>query len=663
MEKQQPSGFIDEDPPTLVSPSVDSRNQNYEDTKDIVIKKAELQAAQYQKSYFLTAILLFSGFVIGYAYGLDANTRYVYTGYASASYGQHSLISTISVINAVIGAAAQIVYARLSDIFGRLYILIVAIVFYVVGTIIQSQAHDIERYCAGSVFYNLGYVGVLLIVLIIMSDLSTLRWRLLYQFIPAFPYVINTWISGNVTAAVGPLEHWSWGIGMWAFIFPLASLPFCCCLLHMRWLASRTPEWKEVVQRKTFFQRNGFVKTVIELFWRLDIIGVILLIAMLGCILVPLTLAGGTEETWSHGNIIAPLVVGIVLIPVFVFFEARFARYPLAPFKLLKDRGIWSALCLAFLLNFIYYMVANYLYTVLIVAVDESVTSATRISSLYSFVSTVWSPIFAIIVAYVRRLKYFIVFGVSLWFLSTGLLYHFRGGDGAGPGIIGGLCVWGIGGTMFSYPITVSMQSATSHENLAIVAAFSYTMYRIGSAVGNSVSGAVWTQLLPDRLARNLGNVTLAAEVYANPYKFAANYDWATPERQAAVEAYTHIQRLETVIALCFCTLLIVCSLFLRDPRLTNKVAHDGEIEEGQLIVKEDHDPVVEFVRTKIFRKEPRPKRVPCSSEIEEEDPIVEFIRTKIFKKAPRPRHTQEPALSADSIHDQGIDSNTEKKI
>ncbi|ODV72603.1 MFS general substrate transporter, partial [Cyberlindnera jadinii NRRL Y-1542] len=335
----------------------------------------------------------------------------------------------------------------------------------------------------------------------------------------------------------------------------------------------------------------------------------ILLIAMLGCILVPLTLAGGLSEKWSQGYIIAPLVVGFCLVPVFVYFEAKFSRYPLAPFKLLKDRGIWSALCLAFLLNFIYYMVANYLYPVLIIAVGESVTSATRITSLYSFVSTVWSPIFAVIVAYVRRLKPFIIVGVSLWFLSTGLLYHFRGGDGAGPGIIGGLCVWGIGGTMFAYPITVSMQSATSHENLATVAALAYTMYRIGSAVGNSVSGAVWTQILPDRLARNLGNATLAAEVYADPYTFAANNAWETPQRQAVVEAYIHIQRLETVIALCFCSLLIVFSLLLRNPKLTDKVANDGELLEGQLIVKDDEDPIVEFIRTKIFRKQPRLKK------------------------------------------------------
>jgi hypothetical protein len=34
--------------------------------------------------------------------------RYTYQGYATASYAQHSLLSTITVVRSVIGAAAQV---------------------------------------------------------------------------------------------------------------------------------------------------------------------------------------------------------------------------------------------------------------------------------------------------------------------------------------------------------------------------------------------------------------------------------------------------------------------------------------------------------------------------------------------------------------------------
>lgn len=602
------------------------RDAHYNDQKQIVVRKAELAASQYSSNKYYTALLLFSAFCIGYGYGLDGNVRYYYTASASASYGAHSLISTIGVINAVVGAASQIVYARLSDVFGRLFLLITAIVFYVVGTIIQSQAYDIQRYCAGAVFYNLGYVGVIIIVLIIMSDMSSLRYRLLYQFIPTLPFIINTWIAANVTTSVGVFDNWSWGIAMFAFIFPLTSLPLIGCMIHMQWLASKTPEWKELNEKKTYYQNNGLWKTLVELFWRLDILGVLLLTAMLGCILVPLTLAAGVSSKWQSGKIIAPIVIGVVLIPVWIFVEAKFARYPLAPFKLLRDRGIWAALALSFLLNFIFYMASDYLYTVLIVAVDQSAASATRITSLSSFVSTVWSPAFALIVAYCRRLKPFIIAGVSLWFLATGLLYHFRGGQESKAGIIGALVVWGIGTTMFSYPINVSMQSATTHDQLATVAALGYTLYRIGSAVGNSVSGAVWTQLLPARLEKNLGNATMAAAVYGDPYTFVAANPWGTPDRVAVVEAYRYIQRLETLIALCFCTLLVFFALFLRNPLLTDKVAHDEVLAEGELVVKNDDDPIARWFATKVLRR----KQTESIVETESTDEAVKADTNKV---------------------------------
>ena len=72
-----------------------------------------------------------------------------------------------------------------------------------------------------------------------------------------------------------------------------------------------------------------------------------------------------------------------------------------------------------------------------------------------------------------------------------GILFHFRSGQNSDKGIIGALVVWGLGTTMFTYPVTVSLQSVTSHENMATVTALSYTMYRIGSAVGSAVSGAI----------------------------------------------------------------------------------------------------------------------------------------------------------------------------
>ncbi|CDO91977.1 unnamed protein product [Kluyveromyces dobzhanskii CBS 2104] len=570
-------------------------------SKSLTIRKTELLAEQYD-SWKWRAVLLFSAFLCGYGYGLDGSLRNYYTTYAQNSYSTHSLLSTIGVINSVMGAASQVVYARLSDVYGRFTLFVTAIVFYVVGTIIQSQAHDVQRYAAGAVFYNIGYVGVILIVLLILSDFSSLRWRLFYAFVPTWPFIINTWISGNIIAAANPAENWSWDIGMWAFIFPLSCLPLLACMLHMRWRARRTEAWKELSTQKTFYQTHGFVQSLVQLFWKLDVIGVLFMIVILGCVLVPLTLAGGTSSKWSNANLIAPFVLGFVLIPFFIYWESKCAHEPIAPFKLLKDRGIWAALCISFLINFIFTMAAGYLYTILMVAVDETATSATRITTIATFTSTVFSPFFSLFITRFSRLKPFIIAGCSLWMLAMGILFHFRSGRDSDKGIIGALVVWGLGTTMFTYPVTVSLQSVTTHENMATVTALSYTMYRIGSAVGSSVSGAIWTQLLYKQLVQHLdGDTVLAASFYGAPLTYIAQYPWGTPVRDGVVEAYRYVQKYEILIALVFTAPLFVLSLCLRDPPLTNETAHEN-IKEGEYIDVEHDDPVANWISNKWSR-------------------------------------------------------------
>ncbi|SCU90908.1 LAFA_0F00826g1_1 [Lachancea sp. 'fantastica'] len=569
-------------------------------TRYLVIRKTEILAEQYNAWYY-RIILLFCAFVCGYGYGLDGQLRYVYTTYAASSYGEHSLISTIGVINAIIGAAGQLLYARLSDTFGRLTLFLTAVVFYVVGTIIESQAYDIQRYAAGAVFYNLGYVGIILVLLLILSDFSSLKWRLLFQVVPTWPFIINTWISGNITEAANPTKNWSWDIGMWAFIFPLSCVPLVLCMLHMRYKARKTPEWIALKDKQTFFQSHGFSNLMIELFWKLDVVGILLLVVMLGCILAPLTLAGGVKSQWNNSHIIGPFVLGWVLIPILLYWEKVWARDPLVPYDLVKDRGVWSAMSVSFLNYFIFSLAAGYLYTILIVAVDESTKSATRISSLSSFVSVVWSPIFALFITRRKKLKPYIVMGCALWMLGMGLLYHYRGGSFAHGGIIGALVVWGIGSTMWTYPVNVSVQSATSHENMATVTGLNYTTYRIGGAVGSAVSGAIWTQLLYKKLLSLLGDAKVATEAYASPYTFILKYTWGTPQREAAVQAYRHVQKYETIVALVFTAPLLAFALCLRDPDLTDKVAHE-DLEGNAQVAQNDSDLIIDWFKSKMGR-------------------------------------------------------------
>lgn len=518
-------------------------------------------------------VFLFIGvFLIAYAYGLDGTVRYAYQTTATASLDTHSLLASINVVRAVIAAAAQPTAAKIADVFGRFELVCVSVVFYVLGTIIEACANDVATFAGGSVLYQIGYTCIILLVEVIIADTTSLRARLFFSYIPALPFIINTWVSGNITQSVLGVTTWKWGIGMWCIIYPICALP----LLITLWFVGRRARKAGVLDKyKSPYQQLGAKRLTMELFWALDVVGIILLIAVFALILTPLTLAGGVSSNWNQGHIIAPLVIGLLCIPAFVFWELKSAR-PLVPFDLLKDRGVWAALGIACTLNFAWYMQGDYLYTVLIVAFNFSILGATRILSLYSFTSVLVGFALGMVVYKVRRLKWFIVAGTCLFAVAFGLLIHYRGSPNSSgqSGIIGAQVLLGFAGGMFPYPAQASIQAATQHEHVAVITGLYLATYNIGSALGATVSGIIWTNVLPGTLEEKLGlfgNSSLAVSTYANPFGVIAEYPVGTDVRSAIIESYQHAQRLLCITGICLCIPLIGFAMCLRNPKLGNE--------------------------------------------------------------------------------------------
>lgn len=552
----------------------------------VVRVKAISQVITRTDRYFI----FFGVFLIAYAYGLDGTVRYTYQPYATSSFGVHALQSTINTLRAVIAAAAQPTSAKIADVFGRVELICLSVFFYTLGTIIEAVAQNVDQFSAGAVIYQIGYTMVIFLVEVIIADITSTRARLFFSYIPALPFIINTWISGNVTEAVLGVTTWRWGIGkscvllsfilsssplltllpaMWCIIYPVCALPLIISLT----VVSRRARKQGLLDSYTSsFRQLGFSNFIVKLFWLLDVIGIILIIAVFALILVPLTIAGGISTQWGKAHVIAPLVVGFLTIPLFIFWELR-APHPLVPFALIKDRAIWAPMGMACMLNFAWTMQGDYLFTVLRVAFDFSITAATRISSLYSFSSVIAGPILGLVVYKVRRLKVFIIFGTCLFLVAFGLLIRYRGDTSSSSqaGVIGAQIVLGIAGGMFPYPAQASLQAYVKHEQLAIMTGLYLATYSVGSALGNSVSGAIWSQVLPGDLASRLGNETLAGIVYGDPLGSIELYPVGTPIRTAMIDSFQHVQRLLTITGICLCIPLVVFSLCLRNPHLNDK--------------------------------------------------------------------------------------------
>lgn len=131
---------------------------------------------------------------------------------------------------------------------------------------------------------------------------------------------------------------------MFAIIYPICAIPLVTVLFIVQ---RRSKKAGSLESYKSSLELLGGRKMAAELFWHLDIVGMILMIAMLACILVPFTLAGGVTAQWKTAKIIAPLVIGILLIPVWVYWE-RTCKHPMVPFKVTVSAsrlGIWLTCC------------------------------------------------------------------------------------------------------------------------------------------------------------------------------------------------------------------------------------------------------------------------------------------------------------------------------
>ena len=187
-------------------------------------------------------------------------------------------------LRSVIAAAAQPTSAKIADIFGRAELVAVSVFFYVLGTIIETVSTNVSTFAAGAIIYQIGYTMIMLLVEVIIADITSTRARLFFSYIPAMPFLITTWVSGNVSASVLSVTDWHWGVGMWCIIYPVCATPLMVSLALVGRRARKHGLMEGYLEDVKSEPWGAFLT---HLFWRLDVVGIILLIAVFALILGP----------------------------------------------------------------------------------------------------------------------------------------------------------------------------------------------------------------------------------------------------------------------------------------------------------------------------------------------------------------------------------------
>jgi hypothetical protein len=219
-----------------------------------------------------------------------------------------------------------------------------------------------------------------------------------------------------------------------------------------------------------------------------------------------------------------------------------------------------------------YLSVFPYFYSYLIIVQHKSVAAAGHITQVFSFTSTVSSIVVSFMIKYTAHYKYFITFGACIYLMGMGIMYHYRD-EGASTGtLVGTQMAIGIGGGMLNVPTQLGVQASASHQQVAAATAVWLTLLEVGGAVGNAISGAIWSTNIPRKLESYLPDPVKinATDIYGS-ITVSGNYTLypvGSPERIAINRAYQETMRLLLTAAVCVAAPLVPLSLLMKNYKL-----------------------------------------------------------------------------------------------
>lgn len=95
----------------------------------------------------------------------------------------------------------------------------------------------------------------------------------------------------------------------------------------------------------------------------------------------------------------------------------------------------------------------------------------------------------------------------------------------------------------------------------------------IGGAIGNALSGIIWTALLLPQLRINLPDSAQPAAIeIKNSFVVASSYSPGSPERTAIDKSYTEVMHVLLIVALAVLSVPFFAMFAMKDMRLKERV-------------------------------------------------------------------------------------------
>ena len=358
-------------------------------------------------------------------------------------------------------------WAAFSRIFGRQPILLLALAFFAVGAVLCARAQSFTLMLVGRSIQGVGAGGLIALTNILITDMVRLRDRGKW-----FALVSVVWAIGSVT---GPIvggafaEDASW---RWIFYInlPIVAVGFVGIIAFL----------------KLHFKATSLRTKLAQI----DYIGSFIFVASLTAFLIPLTW-GGVMYSWSNWHTLVPLVVGIVGLASFGFYEAKVASITILPLSLFRNRSTSISYFGTFIHGMILWSMLYYLplyfqgvkgYSAVMAGVAAMPQTCTVVPS---------AIVVGLVAAKTGKYRWALWTGWALTTLGCGLLYLLDSTISTVPWVFLVL-VSGIGIGLLFPSMSLAIQASAPQKDVAVAATL-FTFFRaFGQTSGVAIGGVIF---------------------------------------------------------------------------------------------------------------------------------------------------------------------------
>jgi EmrB/QacA subfamily drug resistance transporter len=355
--------------------------------------------------------------------------------------------------------ASTPLYGKISDQFGRKRIFEIAIVIFLVGSVLSGLAQNMYQLIAFRGVQGVGAGGLMTLAFAIMGDIIAPRERGRYQGYFGSIFAISSILGPLIGGFLVDQASWRW---VFYVNIPLGAVGLV--------IINRILKLDHKPRRS-----------------KVDVAGSVLIVGGVTLFLVGVQIAGAASRLTSHAW--AFIVPGLVLLAAFLWWERRAAE-PIIPLHLFRNRVFAVANTMGFISGGVMFgaMVFLPLYFQSVRGISPTESGFRLLPMLAGMLVTSISSGRA--VTRYGRYKGFVIAGTAILAVAVGLMTGISVSTGAWT-LVGMFFLLGFGMGLFMQILVVAVQNALPHEYMGVGTASVNFFRTLGGAIGAAVLGAV----------------------------------------------------------------------------------------------------------------------------------------------------------------------------